>query len=126
MTEKAIQSGIKKILLVEDEGEMCLLLNLLLDKKEMEVDHVNSIAAAKKFLQKEQPTLILLDNRLPDGFGVDFIGFLKSRYPDIKIIMISGIDVEAGDFALEVGADVFLPKPFTKAKLHDSINYLLN
>lgn len=116
----------KKILVVEDEGDMCLLLNLLLDGQGMEVDHVNTLAGARKFLQTQQPALILLDNRLPDGLGVDFISFLKKHYPDIKIIMITGIDIEAEDAALEIGADQFLPKPFTRAQLHDSISNLLN
>ena len=116
----------KKILVIEDEGDMCLLLNLLLDGKEMEVDHVPTLSKAKEFLQKDQPSLILLDNRLPDGFGVDFISFLKKNYPAIKIIMITGIDLEAEDAALEIGADNFLAKPFTKAELHKSIQNLLN
>ena len=116
----------KKILVIEDEGDMCLLLNLLLDGKEMEVDHVQSLSKAREFLQKDQPSLILLDNRLPDGFGVDFISFLKLNYPSIKIIMITGVDLEAEDAALEIGADTFLAKPFTRAELHKSIANLLN
>ncbi len=120
------QPNPKKILVIEDEGDMCLLLNLLLDGKEMEVDHVQTLSKAKEFLKKDQPSLILLDNRLPDGFGVDFISFLKKNYPAIKIIMITGIDLEAEDAALEIGADTFLAKPFTKAELHKSIQNLLN
>src|SRR6266567_4402096 len=115
------QPNPKKILVIEDEGDMCLLINLLLDGKEMEVDHVQTLSKAKEFLEKHQPSLILLDNRLPDGFGVDFISFLKKHYPAIKIIMITGIDLEAEDAAMEIGADTFLPKPFTKAELHKSI-----
>ena len=116
----------KKILVIEDEGEMCLLLNLLLDGKGMTVDHVQTLTKAKEFLEKEQPSLILLDNRLPDGYGIDFIGFLKTNYPAIKIIMISGMDIAAEDLAMENGADHFLSKPFTKAQLHESIGQLLN
>jgi two-component system OmpR family response regulator len=123
---KLTPTDVKKILLIEDEGEMCLLLNLLLDSKEMTVDHVNTLTKAKEFLQSQQPSLILLDNRLPDGFGIDFIAFLKRHYPDIKIIMISGVDLAVRDIALENGADHFLPKPFTKAQLHESIRHLLN
>jgi two-component system, OmpR family, response regulator len=123
---KLTPTDVKKILLIEDEGEMCLLLNLLLDSKEMTVDHVNTLTKAKEFLQSQQPSLILLDNRLPDGFGIDFIAFLKRHYPDIKIIMISGVDLAVRDIALENGADHFLPKPFTKTQLHESIRHLLN
>lgn len=116
----------KKVLIVEDEGDMCLLLNILLNGKEMELDHVNNLLDASEYLQKEKPSVIILDNKLPDGFGVDFISYVKKNYPSIKIIMISGFDASAKDVALENGADVFLEKPFTRDQLYQSIKGLLN
>lgn len=116
----------KKVLIIEDEGDMCLLLNILLNGKEMELDHVKNLAAAEEYLQQQQPSVILLDNKLPDGFGVDFISFIKKNYPSLKIIMISGFDGSAKDVALENGADLFLEKPFTKDQLYQSIKSLLN
>jgi len=115
-----------KILVVEDEGDMCLLLELLLDEKGTEVEHVRCLSDAREFLEREQPALIVLDNRLPDGLGIDFIAYLKLLYPDIKILMISGVDVAARDAALETGADTFLAKPFTQAQLKGSVDNLLN
>jgi DNA-binding response OmpR family regulator len=115
-----------KILVIDDEGEMCLLLNLILNDQGMTVDHVKTLSAAKAFLEKEVPSLILLDNRLPDGLGVDFIGYVKKSLPAVKIIMISGVDPEAEDAALEIGADSFLSKPFTRKQLQQSIESLLN
>jgi DNA-binding response OmpR family regulator len=115
-----------KILVIEDEGEMCLLLSLILDDQGMEVDHVKTLSAAREFLEKEVPAVILLDNRLPDGLGIDFINYIRESLPDVKIIMISGVDPEAEDAALETGADHFLAKPFTKQQLHESIRNLLN
>jgi DNA-binding NtrC family response regulator len=79
---------IKHILIVEDEGEMCLLLNLILNKKELRVRHVKTLSDAAAFLQKKQLEPILLDNRLPDGYGFDFAVYVKANYPAIKIIMI--------------------------------------
>ena len=116
----------KKVFIVEDEGEMCLLLNLMLDDTEMELDHVQSIAAAEEYLQKEQPAVIILDNKLPDGFGIDFISFIKKKYPAIKIVMISGYGNSAKDVALNNGADAFLEKPFTKEALFGSVAALMN
>jgi two-component system OmpR family response regulator len=116
----------QKILVIEDEGEMCLLLSLILDDQGLVVDHVKTLSAAKRFLEKEIPALILLDNRLPDGLGVDFISYIKKSSPGVKIIMISGVDPEAEDAALEIGADHFLAKPFTKQQLQVSIKNLLN
>ena len=105
---------------------MCLLLNILLNGKEMELDHVKTLSAAEEYLKKEQPSVVLLDNKLPDGFGVDFITFLKKNYPSIKIIMISGYDGAVKDVALESGADVYLEKPFTRDQLYGSIKNLMN
>jgi DNA-binding response OmpR family regulator len=113
-------------LIIEDEGDLCLLLNILLDGKGMEVDHVQSLAKAEEYFLQEKPALVLLDNRLPDGFGIDFIGFIKSQLPETKVIMISGVDAAAQDVAIENGADAFLKKPFTKAELYQSVTELLN
>jgi two-component system OmpR family response regulator len=120
------EQDVTKILVVEDEGDMSLLLELLLDSEKMVVDHVHNLCDARDFVEKEQPKLILLDNRLPDGLGIDFVCYLKTRYPHIKIIMMSGVDAEAEDAALATGADKFLCKPFTKRQLHESIGKVLN
>lgn len=119
-------SRAKDVLLIEDEGEMCLLLNVILNNKNLRIMHVKTLGEAALFLQKHQPDLILLDNRLPDGYGFDFIEFVKSNCPTTKIILITGVDRAAGDFAMEIGADLFLPKPFTKDALLQSVSKLLN
>jgi two-component system, OmpR family, response regulator len=116
----------KKVLIIEDEGDMCLLLNILLNGKEMELEHVKNLSMAQQYLTENQPAVVILDNKLPDGFGVDFIGHIKANYPAIKIIMISGYDASAEDVALENGADIFLQKPFTKDQLYQSIKKLMN
>jgi len=120
------RSDNRNILLIEDEGEMCLLLNLILGQEDLTIEHVKTLAEADIYLEKRLPALILLDNRLPDGFGLDYLGHLKKKYPWIKVILISGVDAAAGDLALEIGADDFLSKQFTKAKLLASVNALLN
>jgi two-component system OmpR family response regulator len=115
----------QKLLIVEDEGEMCLLINLLLDGEGMEIDHVQSISDAVEYFQQEAPSVVLLDNRLPDGYGIDFINFIRAEYPATRIIMISGVDASAKDVALENGADLFLEKPFNKKTLIQSLQGLL-
>ncbi len=126
MTNETMQANkLKKVLIIEDEGDMCLLLNILLNGKDMELDHVKDLASAETYLAKEQPSVVILDNKLPDGFGVDFITHIKTSYPQIRIIMISGFDGAAKDVAMENGADTFLEKPFTRDQLYQSITKLL-
>lgn len=127
MTNAATHANIKqKLLIIEDEGEMCLLINMLLDGKGLEVEHVKTIADAVEYFQQHRPAIVLVDNRLPDGFGLDLVSFIRKNYPATKIIMISGVDVSAKDIALENGADLFLEKPFTKAQLWQAISGFLN
>ena len=116
----------KKVLIIEDEGDMCLLLNIILNGKNMELDHVKNLAAAEEYFKSEQPEVVILDNKLPDGFGVDFISHIKKNYPAVKIIMISGFDGSAKDVALDNGADTYLEKPFTKEQLYKAIDNLIN
>lgn len=126
MTQPALQAKkLKKVLIVEDEGDMCLLLNIMLNGEEMELEHVKNIADAEEYLQNERPSVVILDNKLPDGYGVDYISQIKKNYPATKIIMISGFDGAVKDVAIENGADIFLEKPFTKSQLYQSIKDLL-
>ena len=111
----------KKILVVEDEGQTGLTLNLVLSERQFKMDYVNTLLAADEYLQKNKPSLIILDNKLPDGFGVDFISYVKKKYPEIKIIMISGFGM-ARDVALNNGADNFLEKPFSLEELNQAID----
>ena len=119
------KKAVRKALVVEDEGEMGLLLNLFLDEKDFELDYVKNLLSAEEYLQNEQPAVVILDNKLPDGFGVDFIGYIKKKYPQIKVIMISGF-ASASDVALENGADAFIEKPFTKDLLYQTINSVMD
>ena len=114
----------KKVLVIEDEGEIGLLLNIILNENDFELDYVKDLSSADEYLQKEQPSVIILDNKLPDGFGVDFISYIKKKYSAIKIIMISGF-ASAKDVALANGADIFFEKPFSKDELNNSLNKLV-
>ncbi len=123
---QTIQINMKKILIIEDEADMCLLLNIILTGKNIQLDHVKSLSSAVSYLKSDNPSVIILDNKLPDGYGIDFIPQLKKVNPNIKIIMISGFSGAAKDLAMDNGADIFLNKPFTKEQLLRSIEGLFN
>jgi len=128
MKEHSVSSPLtkKKVLIVEDDGEMCLLLNILLDETSLDLDHVKSLEKAVEYLQISQPSVIILDNKLPDGFGINLLTYVKKMYPQIKIIMISGYGAEVKDAAIESGADDFIEKPFTRKQLLQSLELSLS
>jgi len=114
----------KKLLVVEDEGQIGLVLNMILSERNFDLDYVSSLLSAQEYLEKNKPSLVILDNKLPDGFGVDFISYIKKKYPSIKIIMISGFST-ARDVALANGADMFLEKPFSMDNVNEAIDSVL-
>ncbi len=114
----------KKVLVVEDDGELALVLDMILAERKFQLDYVNNLLSADEYIQKDEPSVIILDNKLPDGFGVDFITYIKKKYPSIKIIMMSGLG-SARDVALENGADLFFEKPFALEEFNEALNRLL-
>jgi len=114
----------KKILVVDDDGQMGLVLDMILNQTEFHLDYVSNLLSADEYLQKQEPSIVILDNKLPDGFGVDFISYIKKKYPSIKIIMISGFG-SVRDVAMANGADVFFEKPFALDEFNKAINSLL-
>lgn len=113
-------------LIVEDEIDMCVLLTGILRKKNVHTAYVNSIHEAEDALSKRSPELLLLDNNLPDGYGVDFIHYVKDTYPLTRIVMISADDTTFNkNKALKAGADCFIGKPFTTASIHHAIETAL-
>jgi two-component system, OmpR family, response regulator len=124
---KSTQQEKRSLLIVEDQPDICLLLNIMLTGKNVEIDQVKRLSEAKEYLLSNTPDVILMDNKLPDGMGMDLIPFIRSTYPGVKIIMISGFHpAEIKDIALENGADIFLEKPFTKQQVFDAVQQLLN
>lgn len=114
----------KKLLVIEDEGDICLVLDIMLTSDTVSMDHVNSIADAKAYLSGNRPDLILLDNKLPDGWGAEYVQELKKDFPEIKVLMISGLDnPDNGNGSY---ADMFLSKPFSKSQMQEALDKLMN
>lgn len=117
----------KKVLIVDDEVDICNLLTWILKQKNLAASYVNTLSDAAAALKKDTPSILFLDNYLPDGFGVEFIQFVKENCPSTKIIMITAHDSFAEkQKALNKGADFFISKPFTKALINETIDTLLN
>lgn len=101
------------------------MLGMVLKRKNHESAYVNSLLEADKVLDNYHPNLVFLDNNLPDGLGVNYISYIKSKYPDTKIIMITAHDAYLDrKKALEIGADEFIGKPFSVDKIYSTIDSL--
>lgn len=116
-----------KALIIDDEVDICYLLSGLLTRKKIETDYVNSIADAVLALEKAEPEIIFLDNRLPDGKGIDFAAYIKNKYPAVKVAMITAYDTPADrNIALAKGIDYFVGKPFSKDIIYQTVDEMVN
>lgn len=127
MSNPTVNIKTMNILIIEDEGDISLILNLMLKKDDIEIDHVTTLANAGTFLKKQKTDIVIMDNQLPDGLGMDYIATIKADYPGTKIIMITGnTNITDKETALQNGADVFLPKPFTKDQIIKALESIAN
>jgi len=117
----------EKVLIVDDELDICYLLSGIFKQRNFRTGFVNSLSDAVNALRVERPALLVLDNHLPDGFGLDFIPFVKENYPDVKVIMITAHDgaLERKQ-AREGGVDLFVAKPLNRKMINDAIDKLFS
>ncbi|AOZ99326.1 sigma-54-dependent transcriptional regulator [Flavobacterium commune] len=102
-----------KILIVEDDISFCKLLEKFLSKNAYTVNLSFSAAEARLAIQKENFDLILTDLRLPDADGIDLLTEIKTDYPAIPVILMTGYsEVSTAVKAIKNGASDYISKPF--------------
>ncbi|MCB4757728.1 MAG: response regulator transcription factor [Elusimicrobia bacterium] len=110
----------KRILIVDDEPQICQLVKDLLEESGYTATTAHSTDEAFQKLRVTLPDMILLDVRLPTIGGLEFCRQLKQdvRTKKIPIIMLTVQDTETDKvIGLEVGADDYLTKPFGNREL---------
>lgn len=116
-----------KVLIVDDEADICYLLSSILQQKNLQPTYVYTLNGAMSALHKESPGILFLDNHLPDGLGVDFIRYVKENSPATKIVMITADDAQSDKSkALERGIDLFIGKPFTRQSIYNAVEKLIH
>lgn len=108
-----------KILLIEDNVDLCLALKRILGA-DHQVTVTHNVSDAKSAVAIESYSLIIMDLGLPDGDGLQLCTYFRSNAAtrDIPILVLSGIShSDTKVAALDLGADDFVPKPFQKEEL---------
>jgi two-component system OmpR family response regulator len=114
------------ILIVDDETDVCYLLNGMLKKRNFDIAFTHTLSGAQTALNLSVPALVILDNKLPDGWGTDFLTFIKQNYPSVKVLMLTAHDSASEESkAYKNGADLFLAKPLNQELINKSIDKLI-
>ncbi|TJZ59961.1 response regulator transcription factor [Sphingobacterium olei] len=115
-----------KILLIDDENELCDEIVLFLERYQYECHNVGTKQEALSILMNKHYDFVLLDLGLPDGNGLDILKNIKENLPDTLVVILSAKgDIEHRINGLEQGADDYLPKPFSLAELHARIQAII-
>ena len=118
-----------RILIVEDEGDLGIVLEARLKSAGYEV-HVERLGASGvEYAFEQEPTLVILDVRLPDLHGYEVCRQLRQRfsYEQMPVLMFTVMDGHIDDIqGLSAGANAYLPKACQPARLLDAVERLLH
>ncbi|HYA14353.1 MAG TPA: sigma-54 dependent transcriptional regulator [Syntrophales bacterium] len=115
----------KTILIVDDEKSICQSLGSILADEGYEILSAGSGEEAIKIIEEDPPGLIILDIWLPGIDGIETLKAIRSRYPQMRVIMISGHGtIETAVKATKLGAFDFFEKPLSMDKVILVVNHV--
>jgi len=101
------------ILVVDDEKTLRFALEEGLSEEGYRVETAGDSASALELLSREEFHLALLDQKLPDGSGLDLLREIRSRYPDMQVVMMTAFGkFENAVEATKAGCFDYIGKPF--------------
>lgn len=101
-----------RILVIDDDVDMCLLLKRFLIKNGYEVTLTHSGKKAIEELENGEPSLVLCDFRLEDIDGKELLIKIKERYPRTPVIIVTGYsDIKVAVDVMKLGAYDYVTKP---------------
>src|ERR1044071_3102477 len=102
----------KRILVIDDDVDMCLLLKRFLSKNGYEVTLAHNGKKAVEILEQLEPNLVLCDFRLEDIDGKELLIKIKDKYPQTPVIIVTGYsDIKVAVEVMKLGAYDYVTKP---------------
>ncbi len=79
----------KKVLIIDDEVDFCLLMQFYLSKKNCEVTFSHTLEDGLGSIRNKTPDIVILDNNLPDGLGWPAAKNILDAAPQVHLFLIS-------------------------------------
>jgi len=118
----------KQILIVEDEIVFAKAVKKQLQRAGYKCEIAGDLDTAREKFESQMPDLVLLDMRLPDGSGLDFLESIKNgQNPDATVLVMSAYgELEDAVSAMKMGASDYLKKPVDLEELLINIEKVLD
>ena len=111
-----------KLLVVDDEVEICDFLKSFFEERNYEVKAASSGQAALDTVEQFKPHVILLDIKMPAMDGIQVLKAVKKKYPRIKVIMVTALETrDKIEECLRLGADNYITKPLSLEYLENDV-----
>ncbi len=78
-----------KIIIIDDEQDLCFLLSSMLRTQGFEVSSYYTLKSGLSGIDSQKPDWVIIDNNLPDGLGWEHTPEIRDSVPGVKIINIS-------------------------------------
>lgn len=115
------------ILIIDDDVDMCLLLQRFLTKNGFRADAVHTGAKGLLKLTEEKYNLLLCDFRLGDTDGREILKTVKALYPEMAVIIVTGYsDIRIAVDVVKLGAFDYVTKPLIPAEVLSIIEKALS
>lgn len=99
------------ILIIDDEIKLLKLLGMILSQENFNVKEASTARSAITMLEQYEFDVVLSDVRLPDAFGVELVKSVKSKYPQLEIILMTAFgNITDAVQAMKNGAYDYLVK----------------
>lgn len=119
----------RRILIIDDEVHILLMLKKMLEKAGYEVDIASNGLEGLKLFRKDLPALVITDIIMPEKEGLETIREMKKEQPDLKILAMSGGGKISADNYLDTakifGASGIIEKPFNQSRLLSIVDELM-
>ena len=117
----------EKILVVDDDIDICTLLSAFLTKKGFEVSKAHNAGGMMYLLKEKKFSVVLCDFRLGDMDGLEALIEIKKIDPDVPVIIITGYsDIKTAVTVIKSGAFDYVSKPLIPDEILLTINRALN
>ena len=102
----------RSILLIDDDRGFSSLAQAALAREGIPVTLARSLHEAREVVERSAPDLVVLDRRLPDGDGMDYLPELKAHLPGTPVVMVTAHgDIQSAVDAIRAGAADYVAKP---------------
>ncbi|WP_254411675.1 sigma-54-dependent transcriptional regulator [Dyadobacter diqingensis] len=102
----------KKIVVVDDEADICFLLKRFLSKNEFIVETAQTGKEGLALIESFEPDLVMTDFRLGDITGTELLNAIKAKRPHVPVLIITGYsDIKVAVNVMKLGAYDYITKP---------------